>query len=275
MLELPESDYLSKQIRQYLQDKTISHIEVLHTPHRFAFFRGEIDTFADLLEGKRITGAVRRGGMVEIHAEENMIVFTDGASLHYYEKAEDFPKIHQMAIYFDDGSALFMSVRMYSIVYVCEIGVCEEDYYRAAFMKPDPFSKEFTFDYFRSLLPQSSKKMSAKAFLATEQRIPGIGNGVLQDILWDAKLDPRYNINECSEEEWHTLYNSVRSILKQMCDGGGRDTESDLFGNKGTYICQLSKNSYMEPCMRCGNPIHKANYMGGTIYFCESCQKRS
>ena len=50
--------------------------------------------------------------------------------------------------------------------------------------------------------------------------------------------------------------------------------EKDLFGNKGGYITQLSKNSLHEPCMKCGHEIHKANYMGGTVYFCEHCQRR-
>jgi len=59
-----------------------------------------------------------------------------------------------------------------------------------------------------------------------------------------------------------------------MCKEGGRDTENDLFGNKGGYVSQLSKNSLYEPCMKCGYEIQKAAYMGGTIYFCEKCQKR-
>ena len=67
---------------------------------------------------------------------------------------------------------------------------------------------------------------------------------------------------------------AIRKILKEMCDGGGRDTEKDLFGNKGKYISQLCKNSLHEPCIKCGHEIHKANYMGGTVYFCEHCQRR-
>ena len=70
------------------------------------------------------------------------------------------------------------------------------------------------------------------------------------------------------------LYASTVKMLRKMCEEGGRDTESDIFGNPGGYITQLSKKSLEEPCMKCGSPIHKANYMGGTVYFCEKCQKR-
>ena len=109
---------------------------------------------------------------------------------------------------------------------------------------------------------------------ATEQRIPGLGNGVLQDILWDAGIDPRFDMREASETDFMMLYTSVKKILKEMCEQGGRDTEKDLFGQKGKYITQLSKNTLFEPCIKCGHEIHKANFLGGTVYYCEHCQKR-
>ena len=81
-------------------------------------------------------------------------------------------------------------------------------------------------------------------------------------------------MREATEDDFRVLYTSLKKILKEMCEHGGRDTEKDLFGNKGGYITQLSKNSLHEPCMKCGHEIHKANYMGGTVYFCEHCQRR-
>ena len=92
--------------------------------------------------------------------------------------------------------------------------------------------------------------------------------------MWDAGIDPRYKLTEEDEAVFHTLYDSVRKMIRKMCEDGGRDTEQDLYGNPGGYISQLSKKSLGEPCMKCGTLIHKAAYMGGTVYFCEHCQKR-
>ena len=39
MLELPESYTISKQIQKNLTGKIISYIELLHTPHKFAFLK--------------------------------------------------------------------------------------------------------------------------------------------------------------------------------------------------------------------------------------------
>lgn len=274
MLELPESYTISKQIEENLKGKTISHIQVLQTPHRFAFFYGDVDRYTEGLEGQRIVGAVYHGGMVEIDTQDWMIALSDGAYPRYYAEKKEFPKKHQLAIYFDDETAIFVSIQMYGILFIFPKGTCEEKYYRSSCEKPDPLTDEFTLEYFRSLYTDDNKKMSAKAFLATQQRIPGLGNGVLQDILWDTGQDPRRNMSELTEEEFAALYHSIRKILGKMCADGGRDTEKDLFRRPGGYISQLSKNALYEPCMKCGHEIRKANYMGGTIYFCEHCQKR-
>ena len=274
MLELPESYTISKQIEQTLKGKIISSIEILHTPHKFAFLQGDMDKYPDDLEGQTIVGATYHGGMIEIDTEDSMIAFADGACPKYYEDKRKFPKKHQMALYFDDETAVFVSIQMYGTIYFSPKGECTEAYYISSVGKTNPLAEEFTLDYFVSLYPSGGKKLSAKEFLATKQRIPGLGNGVLQDILWDAGIDPRFDMRQATEADFEALYTSVRKMLKKMCECGGRDTEKDLFGNKGGYITQLSKNSLYEPCMKCGHEISKANYMGGTVYFCECCQKR-
>lgn len=274
MLELPESYTIANQIREHLTGKIISYIEVLQTPHKFAFFSGERDKYEEYLEGQTITGAAFHGGMVQIDTEDCMIVLNDGAYPKYYEDKKKFPKKHQFAVYFDDETGIFVSIQMYGGIMVFPKGECTEGYYISSSTKPNPLTNGFTFDYFKSLYTTANKKMSAKAFLATQQRIPGLGNGVLQDILWDAGIDPRFPMQDAAEEDFQALYDSVNKIIKEMAEKGGRDTERDLFGQKGNYVTQLSKNSLNEPCTRCGYEIHKANYMGGTIYFCEHCQRR-
>lgn len=76
MLELPESYTISGQMKRTLTGKIISYIEVLHTPHGFAFFHGDIKSYGDLLEGQTVVDAVCHGGMIEIkgvpcHRAEN------------------------------------------------------------------------------------------------------------------------------------------------------------------------------------------------------------
>ena len=102
MLELPESYTIAKQIREHLQGKIISYVEVLHKPHKFAWINSEQGSVADLLEGQTIAGASFHGGMLEITTEDSMLLLSDGAYPKYYENKKKFPKNHQLALYFDD-----------------------------------------------------------------------------------------------------------------------------------------------------------------------------
>ena len=132
----------------------------------------------------------------------------------------------------------------------------------------------FSYEYFRSLYPEADAKMSVKTFLATEQRIPGIGNGVLQDILWHAGLDPRCDMRSVTDAEFHALYDALRKTLRAMCAAGGRNTERDFFGERGGYACVLSRETLGTLCPKCGGTIEKTAYMGGTVYFCSGCERR-
>ena len=117
------------------------------------------------------------------------------------------------------------------------------------------------------------QKLSAKAALATEQRIPGLGNGVLQDILWNARISPRRKVNTLSAQRTHDLYTSLTTTLAEMTRLGGRDTEKDLFGKPGGYLTIMSAKNAGAPCPDCGSPIRKEAYLGGSVYCCRDCQR--
>ncbi|MCK5757903.1 MAG: endonuclease VIII, partial [Clostridiales bacterium] len=120
----------------------------------------------------------------------------------------------------------------------------------------------------------SKTSLSTKAFLATEQRIPGIGNGVLHDILFNAMIHPRLKLKDYNDEEAENLYNSINITLEEMTEKGGRDTQKDIYGEKGGYECIMSRNSVGKDCPRCGAIIEKQSYMGGSVYFCPECQRK-
>ena len=55
--------------------------------------------------------------------------------------------------------------------------------------------------FYQIISPSDAQKLSLKALLATKQRIPGLGNGVLQDILFNAKMHPKRKVNRLSEDD--------------------------------------------------------------------------
>lgn len=272
MIEIPESYALAKQLNQTISGKIISYVKANQSPHSFAWYHGNPDDYDELLSGKTIGQAYARAGMVEIEAEDCRILLGDGATLRYYEDLKKVPKKHQLYVEFDDGTALVCTIQMYGGIWAFREGEFGNPYYIGAKEKPSPLSEQFDFEYFKSLRTDKTHNLSAKAFLATEQRIPGLGNGVLQDILYLSEIHPKRKMMNVTEEEYQKLYDIAKSTLRQMADEGGRDTEKDLFGNPGGYRTYLSKKTAWTPCSKCGYELHKDNYMGGSIYYCEKCQ---
>jgi formamidopyrimidine-DNA glycosylase len=274
VLELPEALTDAGQINETVCGKRIINVTAAQSPHKFAFFYKDPQKYHEILSGNAIEKAIGYGGLIEIRAGCAMMLFGDGASLRYHGIAEVRPQKHQLMIEFEDESALSVSVQMYGGLWCFREGEFENPYYTAAKEKPSPLSKKFDHAYWDVMLTApGTGKMSAKAFLATEQRVPGLGNGVLQDILFNAKIHPKKKIGILSKDETDCLFNSLKSTLAEMTFKGGRDTERDLFGCSGGYAVKLGRNTAGRPCTVCGETIIKENYMGGSIYYCSGCQR--
>ncbi|MBN1190294.1 MAG: hypothetical protein JXA46_11120 [Dehalococcoidales bacterium] len=274
MLELPEAVNMAGQLNATISGKCIAAVTAGYTPHKLAWYYGERSEYARILNGGTVGKAAATGGLVEIEVGEARILMGEGANIRFHAAGEARPAKHQLLIEFEDGSALSASVQMYGGIGGFLKGTLDNPYYLVAGEKPSPLSPQFDESYFEGIiaLPEAPK-LSLKALLATEQRIPGLGNGVLQDILFNARLHPKKKAAPLSEEEKQALFQAVKTTLARMAEQGGRDTESDLFGRCGGYRTILSKNTVNKPCPVCGATIRKEAYMGGTVYYCEKCQK--
>ena len=272
MIEIPEAHTIARQLKEETIGKTISRAIAASSPHGFAFYFGDPSVYGDMLEGKKVTGIEVYGGRPEIWAEEMRISFSDGVNMRYFETAEEAPPKHQFFLEFAEGGAICCTVQMYGGMFVFPDGMNDNFYYLVGKEKPSPLTDAFDEAYFAGLLTDDTKKLSAKAFLATEQRIPGLGNGVLQDILWTAKIHPKRKMATLSDGEFETMFKTVKSLLSEMTEKGGRDTEKDIYGNPGAYKTVMSKKNDGAPCPECGDIIRKFSYLGGNVYVCEGCQ---
>ncbi|MBN2074669.1 MAG: hypothetical protein JW762_03875 [Dehalococcoidales bacterium] len=274
MIELPEAVNLAKQFTETVKGKKIIEVIAGYSPHKFAWFHGDPADYSSRLSKKTIGAAISYGGMVEVAVDDYNILFCDGVALRFLETNAKRPPKHQLLIDFEDGTALSASVQMYGGMWCFKTGEFDSPYYEVAREKPSPLTNDFDSDYFdRMVNDPEIQNLSTKALLATEQRIPGLGNGVLQDILYNAGIHPKRKVETFNDNEKESIFNSVKSTLKEMTEQGGRDTEKDLFGEPGGYRTKLSKNTLDSPCPVCGGRIIKQAYMGGSIYFCSGCQK--
>lgn len=283
MLELPEVLARTAELRENVIGKTVDKVLPPSKAHKFCWYNGEPETYHAALAGKKVIGAEGFGIFVELsfgeaepgadtgeNAGRNRLCINDGVNMRLVS-AEKAPKNYQLLIIFTDGSALVFTVAMYGGIYLHD-GDYDNEYYEKSRQAVSPFSPEFEELFFRRKKEESGR-LSAKAFLATKQRFPGIGNGVLQDILFEARIHPKRKMETLTEEEWSGLYHAVVSVLREMTEQGGRDTEKDLFGNPGRYVTKMSKNACAAGCPVCGGEVTKEAYLGGSVYYCANCQR--
>lgn len=285
MIELPESYVLAEQINQTLVGKTIESVTANAHPHAFAWFSGDPAQYRAKLTGRKIASAnpgtgYTCGGNTEIlcadssgHTPDMLLVIS--TPIKYHAPGEKLPKSHQLLLALEDRSHLSCTVQMWGAMfcYPCDESGLPEEY--VCHRTPSPLSREFDEAYFDSLWEAVKPSISAKAFLATQQRIPGLGNGVLQDILFRAQIHPKQKLESLPAGARKQLYESVKATLADMVSEGGRDTERDLFGRPGGYKTLLSQKTVQKPCPRCGRTILREAYLGGNIYFCPGCQPYS
>lgn len=273
MIELPESLIIARQLNETVKGKRIEQADAGHTPHGFAFYEGNPADYAAKMAGIQVGESKGIGSMVQMQLGEYMFIIGDGTNMRYFPPGSRIPEKYQTKIIFEDGSALICTVQMYGSMFLVRPEEYDNFYYKAALEKPMPCTDEFDFEYFLSLRESCAATLSIKAFLATEQRIPGLGNGSLQDILLECGFHPKHKISGLRQPDWKAVYDGVVGVLDKMTRADGRDTEKTLFGEPGRYVTKLSKKTLDKPCMYCGNSIRKISYLGGTVYFCNECQR--
>lgn len=268
MIELPEAIVLARQCNEALRGKTVESVLVNSKPHKFAWYVNEGKDYQQLLYGKVFSYSINIAGYVCLYFDDVQAVFHDGVILHFSDIGVDHSN-HQLLIKFTDQSCLMANVAMYGGMYVTKKGIVPTAYMQASLDAIDCLSPQFTFEYF---MTKANEKLSLKAFLATEQRFPGIGNGVIQDVLFKAGLHPKTKIKDCDETKLRLLYEKLVSGIREMVALGGRNNEKDLFGLPGGYEVLMTSAQLKNPCRNCSGIIVKENYMGGSIYFCPHCQ---
>ena len=132
----------------------------------------------------------------------------------------------------------------------------------------------FTYDHFRGLFDgaEAKPKKSIKEFIISRPGVTGVGNGYIQDVLFRAGILPTRKVVDIAPRERRKLYHAIRKTISEAIRLGGRDDESDLFGQGGRYRRILDSRAKGKPCAVCGTTVEKIAFLGGASYFCPTCQ---
>jgi formamidopyrimidine-DNA glycosylase len=272
MIELPEARCLATQLSTWLTGKRIVKAIAFEKPHKFGWSNVEPSTFSELAEGKQIRGATASAHVVRILLENELeIACSEDVEIRVQESAE--PEPTHLRLVFDDHTALTIRIKMYGYILIGTTPLLSDwtPYYRMALDSVSPLEDGFTYDRFLDQTKLMAGKGSVKQALATEQKIPGLGNGTLQDVLFEARISPKRKCSTLTANDREALFASVRSTLRTMSDQGGRDTTVNLFGKPGGYAVKMASNR--DSCPVCKGALMKEAYLGGKVIYCPACQK--
>jgi formamidopyrimidine-DNA glycosylase len=275
MFELPEYTTLARQMNESLTGRVVQQGSLGNTPHKFVWYNRTAEEFSGLTAGKSIGRAGSRGRWLTLDLDPGYrLVFGEcGGRILFHTMGAALPEKYHLLLKFQDGSALTATTSMWGAMELYKAGAeLERQYIKD--MRPTPVDTAFTFEYYSSLIDAlvPREKRSLKSLLTQEQLIPGLGNAIAQDILFQARLHPRRLLTDLTSGQRLDLYAAIVDTVREITAKGGRYDEVDLFGKAGGYVRLMDAHAAGKPCPECGRAVEKINYLGGACYFCPQCQ---
>jgi formamidopyrimidine-DNA glycosylase len=282
MFELPEYVTLARQINDTLTGKIIRLGQLGNTPHKFVWYNRKPAEFERLTEGKTVGAAHAKGKWLFVALDPSYVLLfgeCGGKMLYHPPEAKRPAKFH-LSLEFADGSGFTplsgaqaaTTTQMWGAMELHEAGQEQERQYVKG-MRITPAEPEFTLDYFSALIATEGQKRSAKSLLTQDQLLPGLGNAIAQDILFQARLHPRHPVDTLTKAQQRKLHTAVVKTVQAVIKKGGRYDEVDLYSQPGKYVRLMDQAATRKPCPECGGRIEKMAYLGGACYFCPQCQK--
>ena len=105
-----------------------------------------------------------------------------------------------------------------------------------------------------------ASRAPVKAVLMDQRRVAGLGNLLIDEVLWRAGIRPDRPAGELDADDRRALFRAVRTTLRMLGRRGGSHT-GDLERNEGVR------------CSKDGGPIRRAQVGGRSTYWCEAHQR--
>ncbi len=128
-------------------------------------------------------------------------------------------------------------------------------------------SKEFSISVMQQFLKRRGKA-PIKAVLLMQNRFPGVGNWMADEILWQAQISPRRAAGKINAVESKRLYRSLQFVCRHALRIVGTN-DGDL--PKSWFFHRRWKRG--GHCSRDGTALRHAQIGGRTTCWCPGCQK--
>jgi formamidopyrimidine-DNA glycosylase len=275
-IEAPEARILGKQLDESLRGKLVKQVDVrdYEKMQRVGFIEKDLSRYQRLV-GETVKAASSRGNTILVkHSNDvNLVIGPEyGGRLRILKPGEKSGKYHLKVDYLD-GFAL--TVRLLSMGMINVAGSLELPsnylYKRDFASKLSPLDEDFKLTNFTDAVRSQSKNLKT-VLVGKDAVVVGISNSTFQDVLYQAKLNPKRRGSDLSQKEAESLYDSIKNTYNARLKLGGKVGFSDIYGAEGRYEPMMGPNMKNQLCPKCGTRIEEMSFGGGKIYYCSNCQ---
>ena len=271
MPELPEVEALAEDLRGRLDGRAITKVHVA----QFSALK-TYDPPLTAVEGTLVDNVTRHGKFIDIEASGVHLVLhlARGGWIRWREEIPAAPPRPgsksglAIRVVLDDDTGLDITeggTKKRLALYVVHD---PQDVPGVASLGPDPLADDFTLARFREILAGQGRKQ-IKGVLRMQSIIAGIGNAYSDEILWAAKMSP-FKPAEMTEEESESLYNALRTTLKEAVERDSGLAMSELKGEKKSNLAVHGKAG--KKCPVCGDTVLEVSFADSSLQYCPTCQ---
>ncbi len=265
MPELPEVETYRRYLAGTIFHQKITDFEV-DDPKKLLLIPQ--DEFVSRIKNRRVIGSRRVGKNLFLELDNGewlYMHFGMSGDVHYYKDTADRPKHARMVFYFDSGFKLgFICPRKFE-----RLGVVEN---------PDDFLKkkkvnadvtEITFEEFKCQL--NKRKSVIKSVLLDQSVVAGIGNWIVDEVLFQAKINPWANADTLLNSQLQLIFDAMKKVVNLAIE-----KEANYVHFPDTYLIHArgwGKPDFEAACPNCKQALAVEKVGGRTTYYCTSCQK--
>jgi formamidopyrimidine-DNA glycosylase len=179
------------------------------------------------------------------------------------------PRTVSAAVRLDDGVALRLiehgAEKRARLWLVEDPGDVEE----IASLGADPARGALTVERLGEALRARSRQL--KGLLTDQRVIAGIGNGLADEILWEARLSPLALTGRIGEAEVTRLHAAVLLVVETQVERLRRSTAGELPRREPVEHYSVHDHAGA-PCPRCGTTVARISYADRETFYCPGCQ---
>jgi len=276
MPELPEVELIARSLDRFVRRRKIVSAELLRQRLAPDISPGDFNT---RLSGRTINFVHRRGKHLLFDLSDGVTLITHlrmSGRFSFLPAERENPKFTHAVFYFDEGDRLvFDDQRHFGLMKVVDTPSLS-DTKEIKKLGPEPFSEDFSIDYFGRTLKLS--KRTLKEFLLDQTKVVGVGNIYASEALFVAGIRPSLAANRLTKLKAARLRDSIIAVLTEAINYGAQldvdpeNLEGNYFSSGGEPTWHVYDRE-KQPCRICSEPIRRLKQAGRSTYYCRKCQR--